>query len=410
MLRAAAALTVIIAMLALILRFFWKVDAHSVEKKGNTAATTLPAPSATASDASPTRRAVVLPDASATPSPPPGVNGADLYKRAFELFSALTQEEKNMLAHPRDEVDAEKADALFEKIQPIMELLRQAKGATYVDWGLGKMRFDKPMPQLKLVTDLGRLALWDAAYLFPTDSESAVLDLSARVQLGRSIGGDGLIGFLVESSLTTTGIDLIRNNAASLTPPAFSDVMQMVDPSSSTEHFATAMNFEAENFAQALAEMLNDPHTRQKVLDDIGGVLPPGSNVPDIQSLTAQMKWLAQTEKTFAQKATLPDAQFDAWWSQITEEASSQPVAAAAVPNLKQLRTRYQFDALNRSMLATGLAVMQGGPEQIGLHLDPTTGKSFTYVQTATGFELRSTFANQKMPVTMTFPSNTTAQ
>ena len=71
--------------------------------------------------------------------PRSGVDAANIYKDAFVLFDRLSDEEKKMIRQPREEVDAEKAAALFEKILAIMELLRDAAKADYCHWGLARM-------------------------------------------------------------------------------------------------------------------------------------------------------------------------------------------------------------------------------------------------------------------------------
>ena len=63
--------------------------------------------------------------------------------------------------------------------------------------------------------DLGRLALWAAAYQFPTDPPAALNDLAVRAQLGHHVA-DTLIGLLVETGFETSAHDLLRQNLGSL--------------------------------------------------------------------------------------------------------------------------------------------------------------------------------------------------
>ena len=69
--------------------------------------------------------------------PRSGTNAADVYKKAYEMFQTLSKDEKEALANPRAEMDADKAAALFSKLGPIMDLLLQAQGADYCDRALG---------------------------------------------------------------------------------------------------------------------------------------------------------------------------------------------------------------------------------------------------------------------------------
>lgn len=347
---------------------------------------------------------------SPTPSHPPGENAADIYKNAWVLFNALSDEEKNILSHPRQKVDADKADALFKKIQPIMDLLRHATNdATYCDWAMGPLTYNSSLPQLNLVQKLGMLAAWDASYLFPTDSSGALSDLAAQTQLGHSIGGQAVIGFLVEGSLNAVAIGLIKDNAATLSPDALSQAREMFNTSFAEQDFAQAMALEAE-LPRSIARALSNPQTREKTLDSLVGSTEGNDGKmrqefeAQIQTIPAQAEWLAQVENDFVQKAQLPNAEFDAWWSQVSEDAKSKPLAAGALPALTSIRNRLRLGQVNQAMLAAGLAVLQSGPAQVASQPDPVTGQSFTYVQTAGGFELRSTFQNKGKPVTMSFP------
>ncbi len=354
---------------------------------------------------------VVAKEASPAPTPthPAGVNAADLYKDAFQLLNALSDEEKKIIAHPRDEVDADKAAALFEKIQPIMDLLRRAKDAEYCDWGVTvhPLRFDTPMPQLNAVVKLGQLAFWDAGYRFSSDPDGAVDDLATRAHLGRTIGGESWIGFLAGSSFHAGVINLVSENAAKLSPENASQVAEMLDPSTLNEDFRNAVAGVAE-MQQSFLDDLSDPQKRKKVLDSMGTEdrLQEVLHSP-VQNLSAQVKWLQQTEKELPQKAQLPDADINAWWAQVNEQARSQPLASPVLETMKGFLDRYRFNSVNSTMLSAGLAVLQNGAEALASFRDPTNGRAFTFVPTATGFELRSTFQYKNKPVTLAFPTTT---
>ena len=143
-----------------------------------------------------------------------GVDAANLYKNAFALFDRLTEEEKQMIRKPREEVDAAKAAALFEKIRAILDLLRAARGADYCDWGQAPYTFETPMPQIGKAVDLGKLGLWAAAYQFPTDPVAALDTLADRAVLGHHIG-DTLIGVVVQTAFESGAHELVLQHAGS---------------------------------------------------------------------------------------------------------------------------------------------------------------------------------------------------
>lgn len=335
---------------------------------------------------------------SATPSHPEGPNAADIYKNAFMLYKALTDEEKLMLAKPREEVDADKADALFKKIQPIMELLRKAKDATYCDWGMGPVSFTTPLPQLNLVMKLGQTAQWSSGYQFlSSNPDAAISDLATQSALEHSIGAEALIGFLVVATLNQGAINLVRDNAAALSPEGMTQALDMFRSSTWNHDFQLAVKTEA-SWLSEIADQLSNPKIDDPTLKNMKMV--SGNDVALIQS---QIQWVQQMERDFASKAALSDTEFNAWWTQVTRQAASQPLAVTLLPNLSSIRTRYQSAAVNNSMIVAGLSILQNGPTQLNSQPDPTTGRPFTYVETANGFELRSTFQSKGKPVTMTF-------
>ena len=307
-----------------------------------------------------------------------------------------------MLANPREEVDAETAAALFKKIQPIMELLRQAGTAAYCDWAMGPMSANSVMPQLNPVMKLGTVARWSAGYQFlSANPEGAIADLATQSALGQSIGKQAMLGYLVATSLNTGVINLVRDNAGSLSPEAATQALKMLGQSRQPDDLQQAMNTEAQ-FVLTWAEQLANPATRNQALENFGIEGLDGIS-KNTDSINAQIHWCAQVDRDFAAKAQLSDAEFKAWWAQINQQGASQPIAALVLPALDSMRTQLQKTSVNNSMLAAGLAILQSGPGQLGTQLDPTTGQPFSYVQTATGFELRSTFQTKGKPVIMSF-------
>lgn len=347
-----------------------------------------------------------------TPSHPAGFNAADLYKDAFVLFNALTDEEKKMLLNPREEVDADKADALFKKIQPIMDLLRKARlEAAYCDWGMGtdwSQGMQGRGQVLLLGRNLGLAARWDAAYLIPSDPAGAITGLADQAYLAHNVGSQFMIGFGVESSLVQTAASLIRDNTASLTPEALSQALNLLQNSTFKDDFSRAMNAEADGVASQANQLLNPGNPKSNGAVFSGENTAPSSQFEDLTpeestAMGRQYAQLAQFEREYAQKGVLPNSEFEAWLAQVNSQADSQPMIAPTLSAINGMRTSYQTAAVNNSMLATGLAILQSGPAQLATQTDPTTGQPFTYVETPNGFELQSTFQSKGKPVMMTF-------
>ena len=367
-----------------------------------------PSPGAHSAQAAPRRQSPLLSATTAAiPSHPAGLNAADVYKNAFALFNALTDEEKQMLAKPRDEIDADKAAQLFKKIQPIMELLRQAKDAAYCDWAMGPLSFSTPLPQMNLVMKLGQVAQWSAGYQFlSSDPEPAVSDLATLSSLGQSVGNQALIGFLVDASVNQMAVNMVRENAAGLSPEATVQALEMFRAQEWNRDIKAAVEAESDLVA-TLAEQFSDAQSGDQALKKLNTLLQTSGSTEladsDAASIQAQNQWYQQVLKDYASKVFAPDAEFNAWWADIPKQAVGSPLAAMALPSLNRTRNGYQAAVVNNSMIQAGLLILQNGPDQLALQPDPTTGKPFTYVQTATGFQLSSTFQSKGKPLTMSF-------
>ena len=343
---------------------------------------------------------------SPTPSHPVGINAADLYKNASVLFNGLSDEEKRMIRRPRDEVDAAKAETLFKKIQPIMALLRQAKDAAYCDWAMEPPKsMGTALPQMQLVMTLGQVARWSAGYEFlSSDPDAAVTDLMADAQIGRSIGDQYLIGFLVGSSINKGILELMQSNAGVISPQNTNQLLGFLSNTATNDQFSRSMEMEA-GLLTLGADRLTNPDTRNAEMQELQYMItPPGANEPEIspEAIIAGLRRASQIQKDFAEKASLPDAQFQAWWNQVTQD-SANPLVTSMLQVLPSMRDRYQTTIVNNSMLAVGLAVLQGDPRQIALQVDPTTGQPFTYVETPDGFQLQSKLQSKGKPLTMSF-------
>lgn len=345
-----------------------------------------------------------------------GTNAADIYRQAFELFDALSDEEKKMLKNPRDEVDADAAAELFKKIQPILKLMKEAGAAEYCHWISGPIRFDTPVPYIGKAMDLGRLALWSAAYRFQTDPQGALDDLATQRQLGRTLP-DNLIGVLVETAMNASATDFLNINARSLDANATAQLSEMLRDNSYPADLARAMQGEIGSVLAQADDM------QQKSSDDVMKLFASLKSGGDSANADAQISQLramgyddpskvaqslrdaAQLEQQLIPVLGASDAQFNAVFQQVMAQVNSNPFGKMLLPSLDSVHNRILGTQVQNAMLGVGLAIIQNGPGQIGAFTDPATGNVFTYTPTADGgFQLTSTFQMKGKPVTMTFP------
>lgn len=326
-----------------------------------------------------------------------GTNAADLYKQAIELYAGLTDQEKGQLKRDA-QPDAKTAAALFAKIQPIMDLLRRGRNADYVDWGLGGTGLQgmgNRTAQMTSIQQLALLARWDATYLVQSDPAGAISDMAAMDALGRS-SDDSLLGLLVEDGIHEAGLEWLAQNAAAIPNADAIDFGAIVDSAAVEQGFQNGINGEA----AMVQEMLNeyaDPASRPQVEQ----YFHTGSITP--QEAVSEMEWLAQTEQALGNTLEEPDVQFQQWWTQKQAEASSMPLASPALASLALARNVAQVSLVESPMLEAGLAMEQGNQAQFQSFVDPSTGRPFSYTQTANGFQLASPLQYKGKPVTLDF-------
>lgn len=338
-----------------------------------------------------------------------GVDASVYYKNAFVFYAALTDEEKKMFRQPIDELDEEKAAALFQKIQPIMELLRQGAEADYCEWALGEPSFDMKLPHISKSLELGRLVHWSANYRFPSDSQGALADLQMQARLGDHLA-DTVIGWLVQMSMESGANKVLRQHAGTLDDAATLQAQGFLQSSTVGKNAARAFATEVAGVEAMMKKLIGQsPAERVKVLQMMEA---PGEKVlqPAIQrmlqdeaALTAEFQYLRQVEQQMAEAMPWPEAQYQAWWKGVESGLPEHPLAAMSLPALTGLRTRMQQTQVERAMLSAGLTLLQSGPEQLGRFRDPVTSAAFTYLPKPDGFELQSTFKNKGKPVTMSF-------
>jgi hypothetical protein len=335
-----------------------------------------------------------------------GINAADLYKRAIDLYSGLTDADKEILKDVKKKPGQEAAAALYEKIRPIMDLLREARMANYADWGLGPMTVATNVgPLIDVERNLTSVALWDSSYRFSSDPSGAIGDLAALEALGRSgVDSMSIIGLALENGIHNSVINLLAENSAAITGAAGADLADILSPDAAKESFQNAMNSEA-SMMQGLADQIANPATQSAAVRGIGPV-----GAASAADVIFALGWAAQTEHALPATLAEPRAQFEQWWNQKTAEASSVPLTAPILSALAATRNMEEVSLTQSALLAAGIALGQNDQAQFESILDPSTGQPFTYTQTANGFQLGSVIQYKGKPVTLSFPTSPTAK
>lgn len=364
-----------------------------------------------------------------------GVDASSFYKNAFVLYAALTPEEKDMLRQPASQLDPQKAAALFLKIQPIRDLLREAaEDADYCEWGLSELPPGTLPPQLTNARDLGRVATWSADLQFHLDALSdtdtewpvkAFADLRAHAKFADNLS-EALIGWLLQTAMEADASSIIRRHAMEFDDDSFAQAEEYVAASTLRANVARAFNTESSN-AEKLAEKLTSqsPAERRRLLQSYGmlrdpsAVQPPAEIDPDAEGtqtnatppdetqlaawLLAEAQYTSKIGRQAAEALFWPAEQFNTWRAGVHADLEKHPMSVAYIKMVEEARRRLDQVQVEQAMLGAGLALAQSGPERLTVLPDPASGKPFTYVTKEGGFELQSTFVVRGKPLTMTF-------
>lgn len=332
-----------------------------------------------------------------------GINSADIIKNAFVLYDGLSQKDKYILNHPKEEVDEEKAEALFKRIQPILALLHQAAQADYCDWGLGSVKFEQPATHLTKSAELGKLSLWAAGFQFPSNPEAALEYLADRNELGRAVGGNAMMGLIIETAMERSATQLMVQNAGSITPELASQYKELLNSSVLGEDASRAMDGELEGFNH---EMKNLSSAESGTNGSEEGEGTGGNSLKNfVQDPSNQSKIepIRHIEKEFPKMIHASDAEFDQWMEGLKTAAADNPMLLQCLESFRSVRGYLQKTTIERSMLGAGIEVMQNGQDKLGSFLEPGTQTPFLYGQTPNGFELRSRAQFQGKPIILRF-------
>jgi hypothetical protein len=330
------------------------------------------------------------------------VNAADSYSRAMALYNQLTDSEKNALKDWRTKLDPQSAEALFEKLQPILGLLRTARNADYVDWGTDPLMPDAREARFNAMQYLSQVAQWAANYEFQADPADALQDLAAAEALDRNAAG-ALGGFRLYSDLRAPSLQIIAQNVDALPAGQISNLDFITNPAAIIQASQNIINAQAASM-QSVLDQFADPATRSQATQVIQDVLIPYMDLStNVSGAIPLIQRIAQTDQQFANTFSEPEDQFVQWVSQVQSDAASPPLPAFVLPTIEDQRTILESSEIQAAMVTAGIALQQGSQSQFQSILDPVTGQPFTVTQTPNGFQLSSSIKFADGPVTLTF-------
>jgi hypothetical protein len=332
---------------------------------------------------------------------PEGTNAAEMYHQANELYKQLSADDKKALRDMNKDLDPKRVADLTAKIQPIMQLLRDARTANYVDWGpddFSTAQGQKRAEANGTVLALSRVARWDATYHLDSDPELAIGDLAAADAMASNNSIDPT-AYTISCSVHEDGLAVLEQSAGALSSLSAQDAALISDNTWISQDFKSMADSGASVYQNLLDQYL-DPATRDqaaKVTSEpfLSGTVPGAA--PNAQGLVAELQWAVQALQHYAGSVQEPTAEFQQWSAQMKAESASMPIGDVFYGNydyFQMNRTYAESATVQYAMIAAGIALQQGNQAQFQSIADPATGQPFTVIQTAGGFQLSSPFKN----------------
>jgi hypothetical protein len=322
-----------------------------------------------------------------------GTNAADMYHQANELYKQLSADDKKALRDLKKDLDPKRVADLTAKIQPIMQLLRDAVNANYADWGpydFSPAQNQKHAEANGMTLALSGVARWDATYHLDSDPALAVSDLLAAGAMASNHSLDPT-GYTISCSVHEDDLAVLEQDAGAFSSLSPQETALISDDTWISQDFKTMADSGASSFQNLLNQYL-DPATHDQAATVtsqpfLSGTLPGAA--PNAQGLEAELQWAVQALQQYGASVQQPDAAFQQWFAQMKAESASMPIGNLFYGN-------YDYFQMNRTyaMLAAGIALQQGNQAQFQSIADPATGQPFTVTQTAGGFQLGSPFKN----------------
>jgi len=326
-------------------------------------------------------------------SAPIPTNAATIYRQAFTLYNALSQEQKDLIGNWRSNVDTSVAAEVCDKIQPICNLMHQAATATNCDWGLEQpFTVNISLPHLNPSRNLARVAVWSAGHCRTNAPSAAVDDLVAASRLGQKVAlTPVLIGHLLNLSIQNMVIDSAASQASTLAGDP--RLVQLLNGADYNQGLRYAIEQEAgisERTADAMLNMSSEDVTNL-LASFFAHSSTPLTPMEPAQAI-ADIRQVADLKRQYAQTLELPETDYHEWLTSQETVRNTNPFAEDFLSSIERSVSRTQAMTVYNAMAVAGLSIMQDGLDVLPSHPDPTTGQPFTFRQTPDGFELESSF------------------
>ncbi|HTS16616.1 MAG TPA: hypothetical protein VMP11_03500 [Verrucomicrobiae bacterium] len=327
-------------------------------------------------------------------------NAADLYRQAFALYDALTDDEKGILQYWGTNVDASVEAALCEKIRPICDLMHRAGAANNCVWTEDISLQTVLRARLPALT-ISPTAIWSAAHCRSRDPAGATDDLIGLLELGLDIAPSAMTSSFDDIRFQHNVTSYIQENLGLFHGGDAQRLIIALQDSAYDDAPIRALRAEAEMEDRQASELIIKSANEANVDGE------PGASVLADRSVNiTQHQQLSDLQQELADAlASQSDDSYEAWQQHATELQKTNPLVLGVVRNDESFMDSVQEAEINRALVAAGLALAQEGAGALQTHPDPSSGQPFLYTETPVGFQLQSTYQLNGKPMTMQFKS-----
>ncbi len=230
------------------------------------------------------------------PPPTPPTNAADVYRQAFEWWTAhargdgrvISEEEEQLLADGLGGAAPSDAQrAVYEKTKPYLDLIRQASAMGQCDFGLDRSQgFELLLPHLSELRRAARFLRFDADMRMASgDYAGAIESLNSMASVPRQVQGDNiLISSLVGGAILSLQDSSLTDLADSgeLTPERAEALAKALEKYRGSDPLglAEAMRGEGEMMRISVERAMASDQAIAGLLSDLGG---DGSVLKDLK-------------------------------------------------------------------------------------------------------------------------------
>jgi hypothetical protein len=371
---------------------------------------------------------LVLSSESTSPEPPadPGGNAALQYWQAFAALPKFTDAEQTRLMseHLTMPLDAQTRE-IVSKAEYALRMMHHAAVHSQCDWGIDWEAdgIEVLLPQMGAARVLSSIACIRARMRFEEGRRTEALDdIVAAMRMGRQVSRDGsLIGVLVGYSIEARMIDAIALFLTKLDPGTIKDLKTRLDALPEGGNPSTGLRTCEEKTLDWFIHKVTSAKDKESLVavltpfavlaarpEGIAGARAEGGRALLDKlggSADGVLKFAEATRPSYAliaEKLRLPLGEAEKEFERETARQAGNPVFSLFFPAVAKIRQSQARAEVRRALLSAAFAVQLGGSEVLKMHPDPVAGGLFEYAKFPGGFELRSKFAQEGHPPSLT--------